>query len=987
MRKNIWRKQKGFTLLELLLAFAIFAIFIPAFISFARTAISNNNRIQNQTNATNQLKNAFNYITQDGQMAGLVIVNPPVPPAPANCVLKLQWINYPSDTIEADYTLLNGVLTRIYTDSQDSTKNGSMVVATNVNPDTAKTYFNWSGTSLTIKLTVTIANANEVRQFSVTPRVTQSSSQLSDTLNLAMPNPSPASYGSTVTLTANFNPSSVKSGTVTFLDSNSAIPIGTAPVLTGGTAACSVSTLSVGNHTISAVFSGDAVYATSTSNTQSLTINQATTSTVVTASPTSGPIGQQFVFSVATLPSGATGNVTFTSNISGDGMNIIVPVSGGTAVTAPVTLSSTSGVHIITATYSGDIDYAGSYGTVPVTILYPDPVLNSISPTSCSVTPGAAVPLTANGSQFVVNISQVWFGATQLTVTSWTANQMIASIPTSLLTAASSGVSVVVKTPGATNPSGAKTFKIIGPASAAMSQLTVSPVTNIKPDGVTTATLIVTAIDSVGNNVPTGGATVKITCLSGTCTLTPVPPASAIDNGNGTYKATVTSTSTGLCVFVATLGGSTVNNGGGSQAQVTVAFVAGNTIYVTSNTNWSALTGGTGTLGLPGSTDLVIVSNAATLTVDTSSAVANTVVLGNSSSSGNLKFNSGLNSTLTVNTVRAGYSSSCDVDMTNGGILVVTNQMTTGLVLTPGTGSINFGGAGNQTLPSDITTYYNLATVGTVTLTTSAATVVSGTLSVSDGTTFNAAAYNLTVNGATKVGNSSGSGTSGTLSLTSVTGTKIFKGLVTIYAGGVWNNSISEAVEFTGGITNNGTFTAGSAVQTFDTSSQTLTGNLSIPSVTVTGITLTNNGILTVTTALVGTGGTLSNAGTLNLNFSGSVGITALDATVSGNTVNYQYTGDQTVFGTTYSNLILSGSGVKTINTAKNGTLTTGIFSIDPTGSATASITKTNVKVYTLVIVGSTKSVGTWGYGPSNPPANKDTTHFANTTGYVTSSH
>ena len=211
--------------------------------------------------------------------------------------------------------------------------------------------------------------------------------------------------------------------------------------------------------------------------------------------------------------------------------------------------------------------------------------------------------------------------------------------------------------------------------------------------------------------------------------------------------------------------------------------------------------------------------------------------------------------------------------------------------------------------------------------------------------------------------------------------------MVTIYAGGVWNNSISEAVEFTGGITNNGTFTAGSAVQTFDTSSQTLTGNLSIPSVTVTGITLTNNGILTVTTALVGTGGTLSNAGTLNLNFSGSVGITALDATVSGNTVNYQYTGDQTVFGTTYSNLILSGSGVKTINTAKNGTLTTGIFSIDPTGSATASITKTNVKVYTLVIVGSTKSVGTWGYGPSNPPANKDTTHFANTTGYVTSSH
>jgi prepilin-type N-terminal cleavage/methylation domain-containing protein len=624
MKKNIWRKQKGLTLLELLVAFAIFAIFIPAFITFARTAISNNSSIQNQTVATSQLKNAFNYITQDGQMAGLVIVNPAVPPAPANCVLKLQWINYPSDTIEVDYTLLNGVLTRIYTDFLNSAKNGSMIVATNVNPDTAKTYFTWSGTSLTVNLTVTIGNANEVRQFGVTPRVTQSSAQLADTLTLAAPNPSPASFGSTVTLTANFNLSSVKSGTVTFLDSNSAIPIGTAPVLTGGTATCTVSTLSVGNHTISAVFSGDAEYASSTSNTQSLTINQATTSTVVQAAPSSCAIGVPVTFTVNSLPSGAAGNVTFTSNISGDSMNIVMPVSGGGAVTT-FTFSSATGVHTITATYSGDIDYAGSYGTVGVTIVYPDPVLNSISPTSCSVNPGAAVSLTANGSQFVVNISQVWFGATQLTVTSWSANQLIATIPTSLLTAASFSVSVVVKTPGATNPSGAKTFKIIGTASAAMSQLTVSPTTNINPDGSTAATLIVTAIDSVGNSVPTGGATVTITRLSGTCTLSGVT-----DVGNGTYTATAKSMSTGLCVFVATLGGSTVNNGGGSQAQVTVAFVAGNTINVTSNKNWSALTGGTGTGGVPGPTDLVIVSNAATLTVDLSAlsggAFANTVV-------------------------------------------------------------------------------------------------------------------------------------------------------------------------------------------------------------------------------------------------------------------------------------------------------------------------------------------------------------------------
>ena len=465
------------------------------------------------------------------------------------------------------------------------------------------------------------------------------------------------------------------------------------------------------------------------------------------------------------------------------------------------------------------------------------------------------------------------------------------------------------------------------------------------------------------------------------------------DVGNGTYTTTALSTTIGTCTFTATINSGNV--GGGTSVQV--IFVVGNTINVTANTNWSALTGGTGTGGIASAADKIIVSSSKTLTVDTSSAVANTVTLGNSSTSGTLVFNSG--SQLILGTLNT--SSSGTITMTSGGILVITNSIaSTGLSLTSGSGSINFGGAGSQTLPSNIGTYHNLATVGTVNLTTGCAITVSGTLSVGANSTFsigNTNTWTLGVTGASSV--------YGTLTLAN-TGTKTFTGDVTISSGGAWNETGNALVNLAGNLTNNGTLTANSGTHTFSGATKTISGTsgISIPTatftgaytnsgtltvgtlLTITGVTLTNNGTITANTALSGTGGLTQGASGI-LNIGGTSGITTITATAAGNTVNYNGGAAQTVKVITYSNLTLSGSGIKTIGTATNGTLTTGTFSIDPSGTATASITNKNIGVYTLVITGSTKAVGTWGYGPANPPANRDTSHFANTTGYVTSSH
>ena len=81
------------------------------------------------------------------------------------------------------------------------------------------------------------------------------------TTTLVLSNPNPSVLGQSVTFAASVAPAAA-TGTVEFFDG--AASLGTAP-LSGGTAAVSTATLVVGLHTITAVYSGDATHATSTS--------------------------------------------------------------------------------------------------------------------------------------------------------------------------------------------------------------------------------------------------------------------------------------------------------------------------------------------------------------------------------------------------------------------------------------------------------------------------------------------------------------------------------------------------------------------------------------------------------------------------------------------------------------------------------------------------------------------------------------------------
>jgi len=192
-----------------------------------------------------------------------------------------------------------------------------------------------------------------------------SSSGLSQTINKApttttlTSSPNPSNSGQPVTFTATLSPSTA-TGTVQFFDSSTSL--GTAAV-SGGTASLTTSSLAVGSHAVTAVYSGDGNYITSTSfaylQTVNAPIDKANTTTILTSSRNPANPGQAVTFRAAVSPSIATGTVRFFDGavLLGSGT-----VTGGSATLTTSTLSA--GLHSITAQYSGDASYNGSTSAV-----------------------------------------------------------------------------------------------------------------------------------------------------------------------------------------------------------------------------------------------------------------------------------------------------------------------------------------------------------------------------------------------------------------------------------------------------------------------------------------------------------------------------------------------------------------------------------------------------------------------------------------------
>lgn len=205
--------------------------------------------------------------------------------------------------------------------------------------------------------------------------------------------------GSSITFTATVTGSPAATGTVSFgattfngLNPESITLASNVPLNAQGQASVTTSALAaggnyLGNHFITAIYSGDGSHA-STSATMMQKVHANASSTSLSSAPNPAALGQPITFTatVAGVPAGAgtpTGMITFR-----DGNTVLAQIpldSSGVASFTKADLSSVS--HNITATYASDTQFAAS--SASNTVLVNPPVLQ-LSASSFAVTEGTS---------------------------------------------------------------------------------------------------------------------------------------------------------------------------------------------------------------------------------------------------------------------------------------------------------------------------------------------------------------------------------------------------------------------------------------------------------------------------------------------------------------------------------------------------------------------------------------------------------------------
>jgi large repetitive protein len=194
-------------------------------------------------------------------------------------------------------------------------------------------------------------------------QVTQATLQATTSAVTATPNP--AANGQSVTITATVTPaiSGIPTGAVTFYDG--ATVLGSAQLAWNGQldqAVYTTSQLPLGAQSLTAVYGGDSNFLGSTSSAYIEEVLTPTT-TSLTSSPNPSLSGQAVTFTATVTTSGAstpTGTVSFYDGASLLGSQALGANSQATYATSALA----SGAQSITATYSGDQNFAGSTSSV-----------------------------------------------------------------------------------------------------------------------------------------------------------------------------------------------------------------------------------------------------------------------------------------------------------------------------------------------------------------------------------------------------------------------------------------------------------------------------------------------------------------------------------------------------------------------------------------------------------------------------------------------
>ncbi len=239
--------------------------------------------------------------------------------------------------------------------------------------------------------------------------------------------PNPSYYTQSVTFKATVSTGTGSlTGTVSFYDGG--VQIGTSVTVSGDVANLPISTLSVGSHTITAIYNGDKTHYNSTvgpSSTVTQVVNEFTTTTLLASVPTPSPLGASVTFTAAVTDTYNGGvpldnTVTFTDNGAPLCSNLPLVLNAGVYTAACPAPALAQGDNPIIATYNGDLpNYI--LGSTSATLTQDVQGVTNLQLTALPASPttyGQPVTFTVTipsiGPNPATGTVKLWDGATQI---------------------------------------------------------------------------------------------------------------------------------------------------------------------------------------------------------------------------------------------------------------------------------------------------------------------------------------------------------------------------------------------------------------------------------------------------------------------------------------------------------------------------------------------------------------------------------------------
>ena len=211
----------------------------------------------------------------------------------------------------------------------------------------------------------------------------------------------PSVWGQSVVFTAAITPAApLPTGTVTFQDGGTNITGCVNRAVAAGVATCTTAALAVGSQTVTAVYSGNATYATSTSTPATQVVIMGSTTTVVVTSVNPSVSGQSVTYTT-TVTAVAPAAGTRTGTVAFEDGGVVITGCGAKAVAAAGTATCAiaytgPGTHTITGIYSGDANFTGSTTAVLTQTVNLGATAVALSSSANPSSTGANVTLTAN---------------------------------------------------------------------------------------------------------------------------------------------------------------------------------------------------------------------------------------------------------------------------------------------------------------------------------------------------------------------------------------------------------------------------------------------------------------------------------------------------------------------------------------------------------------------------------------------------------------